>query len=176
MKLIQSLLQERAGKDDLSRLPEDVISAIRSNIRNGAKDLQQMWANALELVHKAYQREGVQRPVPNMAAAWKQYEENILYAVQQLAKYRGMDSDWRMSSTMFHEAKKPVERYRVIIESNGTITEEDYEGMSTTAIVSLMADKFGADPESITTRSGTTVTFSRWGVKDKGTKVKIVAI
>ena len=41
---------------------------------------------------------GAERPIPNMAAAWKQYEQFIQLAVNQLAKYRGIDGDWRSIS------------------------------------------------------------------------------
>lgn len=89
---------------DLSKLPPDVVSDIEKNIRDGAKDLEQNWSNALELVHRAYLVAGVQRPTPDMKDAWEQYESMIQYAVEQLSKHRGMDGDWRMSASMFFEA------------------------------------------------------------------------
>lgn len=92
------------AKDDLSKLPEDVMNEIQKNIRDGAKDLEQQWFNALEVVHKAYSVAGVERPTPDMKEAWEQYEKNIQYGVEQLAKYRGMEGDWRMSSHIFHES------------------------------------------------------------------------
>ena len=101
MKLLKQALL--LTEEDLTELPGEVMSTIQSNIRKGAKDLQQKWANALELVHKAYQVSQVDRPTPNMKAAWKQYEENITYAVQQLAKARTMNGDWRMSASSLHE-------------------------------------------------------------------------
>lgn len=100
MRFLRSVLRE---SDDLSSLPKDIMSDIRRNIRDGAQDLSQKWANALELVHRAYQVEGIERPKPQMKDAWEQYQENIKYAVDQLAQNRGMDGDWRMSSAMFRD-------------------------------------------------------------------------
>ena len=98
---------------DISGLPEATISELRKNITDGAKDTNQQWANALELVHKAYEVAGVQRPTPDMKSAWKQYEENIQYAVEQLSKYRGIEGDWRMSASIFHEAMEKKPKFRI---------------------------------------------------------------
>lgn len=106
-------LSEAEG--NLDKLPEETMNDIQKNIRDGAKDLEQKWANALELVHKAYEVSNVQRPTPLMDEAWKQYEENITYAVEQLAKSRGMESDWRMSAAIFHEAAM-LKRFRIKVE------------------------------------------------------------
>jgi len=85
-------------KDDLSALPEETIKELKKKIKEGAKDTTQMWANALELVHKAYDVLGIQRPDITMEAAWKQYEELIETAVKELAKARGLDGRWRSTS------------------------------------------------------------------------------
>lgn len=90
--------------DDLSLLPDAVIGEIKSNIRSGAKDLEQKWKNALELVHKAYQVTNVRRPTPDQKGAWKQYEDLIKYGVQQLSATRGIDGEWRMSNVLVREA------------------------------------------------------------------------
>lgn len=161
MKLLQQLIQTHESTD-LSRLPKDVITAIKSNIRKGAEDLQQKWANALELVHKAYEVEGVQRPDPTMDAAWKQYEENLQYAVQQLAQNRGMDADWRMSSAMFHEARQVKPRFRVSVDGATYLTEGD----SIDSITNQLAKTF-TDMDVKVVREGNmrTLTFSKWGIK-----------
>ncbi len=91
-------------KTDLSELPEGDLNKVKKNIRKGAQDTDQRWANALELVHTAYEISEIQRPDITMESAWKQYEEMIKYAVQELAKARGMDDDWRM--TTLSETKK----------------------------------------------------------------------
>lgn len=99
MKFLRSLLE----KDDLSKLPHETINEIEKLIRGGAKDKDQDWANALELVHKAYEVAQVQRPTPDMNDAWEQYEELLSYAVKELAKHRGLDGKWRMSSHVFDD-------------------------------------------------------------------------
>lgn len=106
MELLQSLVEKGNIKftDELTdAIPDELMKKIQKNIKDGAKEKR--WANALELVHKAYEVAAVQRPLsPNMKNAWKQYEENIAIAVNQLAIHHGMDGDWRMSSAMFREA------------------------------------------------------------------------
>lgn len=89
--------------DDLSELAPNVISDLEGKIREGCKPDDngnfQPWANALELVHKAYEVLNVQRPKPSMKAGWKQYEELISFAVKELSKTRKSDDDsWRMTA------------------------------------------------------------------------------
>ena len=103
-------------KTDLSELPEGELNKIKSNITKGAKDTEQRWANALELVHTAYETAQVQRPDVTMESAWKQYEEMIHHAVKELAKARGMEDDWRMTSASLHETKE--EEFEFNIEAN----------------------------------------------------------
>lgn len=79
-------------------LPDIVISQIKSNIRKGAKDLKQNWANAIELTNKAYEVASVARSSPHDKHQWKQYEKLIQFAVMQLADARGMHGHWRMTS------------------------------------------------------------------------------
>lgn len=163
MKLLKDLANVKEGSD-LSRLPPDVISAIKSNIRKGAGDFEQKWANALELVHKAYEVEGAARPTPDMDAAWKQYEENLQYAVQQLANARGMDDDWRMSSSIFHEALQPKHHYRVTVDDDSYIVEGD-------DVVSIITQLSEAVPDHETNYvvedDHYVVSFSKWGIKHR---------
>lgn len=91
--LLNSLLE-----GDYSALPNTVIAELQKLIRKGAADLEQQWANALELVHKAYQVANVRRPIPEEKAAWQQYEDLIAYAVKQLYNTRGIDGKWRLTS------------------------------------------------------------------------------
>lgn len=103
-----------ANSSDLSELQPKIIDDLEKNIRVGAKDLTKKWLNALELVHYAYDTgyegttldpEGkkqkvqhpIQRPTPQMKGGWEQYETLIKYAVEQLAKNRGIKGDWRSS-------------------------------------------------------------------------------
>lgn len=105
MKFLASLLANRLMEDnaDITTLPQQVIGEIKKNIRKGANDLEQEWANALELVHKAYQVANVRRPSPDQKGAWRQYEELIQFAVRELYKTRGINGKWRMTSTVVRE-------------------------------------------------------------------------
>lgn len=130
MKLLRSLLET----DDLSKLPQDTISELEKLIREGAKDKEQKWANALELVHKAYEVAQIQRPTPDMKDAWQQYEDLLKFAVKELTKHRGIDGDWRMSAHIFHEAAPAVEPTKYEITSTlddlpvvGTVTADNID-------------------------------------------------
>ena len=175
MKLLTDLLSIAEGKD-LTELPHDVVSEIQKNIRDGAKDVDQTWANALHLVQKAYEVAGTQRPDPGMAAAWKQYEENIQYAVQQLAKYRGMDSDWRMSAAIFHEAMAKQLTFRV--SSEGKKSKETYQvqAKSLDDIVNSINDRNTDMYDIEVKKSGdglsAVLLFSKFGIK-KNYRLKI---
>jgi len=88
---------------DLTSLPPHKITELESKIRTGAKDLDQKWKNALELVQKAYGVLNIERPTPNLTAAWSQYEGMIVFAVKELSKARGFDADWRHTSVEYPE-------------------------------------------------------------------------
>ena len=120
MKLLKEFMTTPLTEaSDESALPEDVMKDLRSNIGKGAKDTTQKWANALELVHKAYEVSNVERPNPDLKAAWKQYEELIQYAVKQLSNSRGMDADWRMSAAVFHEAEAKFHKFKMTLDLPG---------------------------------------------------------
>jgi hypothetical protein len=115
MKLLASLLDIiTEASTDITLLPDQLVGEIRKLIRKGAQDQAQDWANALELVHKAYQVANVRRPAPDQKGAWKQYEELIQFAVKELTKARGLDGKWRMTSSVIREqyeknAKDPLD-------------------------------------------------------------------
>lgn len=81
-------------------LPDGTIAEIKNNIRKGAKDQAQDWSSAIELCQKAYQVTGIERPSMTSRGAWKQYEDLVRYAVQQLKKYRGLDGKWRLTKVV----------------------------------------------------------------------------
>lgn len=169
MSLLKDLVLKEQSSD-LSRLPVDDMRAIQSNIRKGAEDLDQNWANALELVHKAYSIEGIERPRPDMKSAWEQYEENLSYAVQQLAKNRGMDADWRMSSSIFHEAKQQAnatKQYKVTVITPEETSEYVTEASNVTDVVNRLEYSKQYDVITETTDNGTKVNFARFGVHKK---------
>lgn len=124
--LIEYLIAE---SDDLSLLPDSVIGEIKKNIRTGAKDLEQKWKNALELVHKAYHVANIRRPTPDQKGAWKQYEELIKFGVRQLSACRGLDGEWRMSNVMIREQanvdrSQEISKRRFFVEVPGESAKE----------------------------------------------------
>lgn len=84
--------KEEVVSDDL---PPEVIESLKKEITSLAKDTQQQWTNALQLVQQAYEHCDVERPTPAMRDAWRQYEEFITQAVHALNKYQP-NGDWRM--------------------------------------------------------------------------------
>ena len=173
MDLLKNLIVTRINEeDDPEMLPPDIMSEVQKNIRDGAKDIQQKWSNALELVHKAYEVAGVERPTPDLRKSWKQYEENLTYAVQQLAKYRGMDGDWRMSSAIFYEALEPKKKmFRV-----NYFGEEGGEGRTVEAnnideVINKLSKDQDHEYDVKVSKSGDNeahLSFSRWGIKRNG--------
>lgn len=173
MSLISSLLKSRINEsDDLDALPPDVMTEIQKNIRTGAKDVEQNWANALELVHKAYEVSGIERPTPDLKNAWKQYEENLTYAVQQLAKYRGMDGNWRTTSMIFTEAALEPKQKTFRVTYSGP---DAGEGSTVVAdsidevIRELTETPDGFEAKIHKTPQEAHITFSKWGIKKGGT-------
>jgi len=180
MSLLADLYKNRIDireDNSLDELPEDVMSEIQKNIRKGAKDVDQDWSNALHLVQKAYEVAGVQRPTPDMQSAWKQYETNIQYAVQQLSKARGMDGDWRMSAAIFHEAMIKTHKFRVTEMGSSDSKTHVVEATSINEIIDAIKENsdldvkvdHSKDPEN---PNSVTISFSKWNVR-KNYRIKI---
>jgi len=178
MKIIHDLIQLSERSEDQTGLSEDIISELKKNIVKGAKDNEQSWANALELVHRAYKVSGVQRPSPDMVSAWKQYEILIQYAVEQLAKYRGLDGDWRMSSHIFHEAMEKQFNFKVhAIGGNfgeGYVVKVKHINNIVDKIKAKNTDLYDIDVKHISPQK-INLLFSKWGIK-KNYKLKIEQI
>jgi hypothetical protein len=169
ISFLQDLYMISEG-DERDALPEDVMQEIQKNIRNGAKDVDQLWANALELVHKAYEVAGIQRPTPDMKSAWKQYEENLQYAVVQLSKFRGMEGNWRMSSAVFHEALQKMIRFNVTITSPQYSTSYVTEARSLAEVIEYIKkqDQEGFEIEvNKKDDGGAYLRFFRYGIRIK---------
>ncbi len=105
------LIQESAESKTLERLttlPEVVISELKKLIRSGARDLQQQWADSLELINTAYHVSKIRRPSPSQKGAWRQYEELIKYGVGQMFAARGNKGSWRKSDVVYSESTVPT--------------------------------------------------------------------
>lgn len=167
-------------KQELDKLPEDVVKEINKNIKKGARDIEQKWSNALELVHKAYEVSGIQRPTPELRTAWKQYEEAIAFAVKELAVSRGLDSDWRMSSAVFHEgyefepSKKKT--FHVVIDGNVGGKGMAVEAGNLDEVIDMIKGQNDYDVKIKKINSKKAILeFSKWGIRKK-THVKIAQI
>lgn len=99
MKFSEYLLMISEKQEIEDAIPFEKNVEIRKLIKKGAMSPEYHWVNALDLVHRAYEIANVERPTPSMRNAWKQYEENLLYAVQMLqrASEKGIrDFSWKM--------------------------------------------------------------------------------
>lgn len=177
MKLLQNFLKLEEATD-LTVIPPDAMTALEKNIRDGAADASQEWSNALHLVHEAFRVAQIERPTPSMRGAWKQYEELLLYAVEQLSKARGMESDWRMSSSMFHEAMQSQKKFRVSFTSDKsgesyTVKTKDIEDVID-SVKTKNTELYDVDVKNQDGNTAT-LTFSKWGIK-KNYLVKIEKI
>lgn len=182
MTFLRDLCVLSEATDPLDTIPEDALAEVQKNIKDGAKDLDQDWANALDLVHKAYDVSGVQRPTPDLRNAWKQYESVLMYAVEMLAKYRGMEADWRMSSAIFHEALERKFKYRVVELGGDHGKSHDVEASSMDDIIDkiISRTKGTHDVKRKKSRGNenpntVTLTFSKWGIR-KNYQIKISQI
>lgn len=89
---------------ELTTMEQQVVIA---RMKKLAKDPACTFANALDLVHRSYQKQEwerqhtigeLARPSYTNKKAWKQYEEFIELAVRLLSKYRGVNGDWRTNA------------------------------------------------------------------------------
>jgi hypothetical protein len=159
------------GKDDLSIVPEDAIKDIKKNIRDGAADLEQDWANAMELTHKAYSVAGVERPTPSERSAWTQYEEMLQLAVNELADARKLSKNdrWRMSSKEFKESMEPRIKVRIVELGDSKGKGWTTEAKNLEEIIEMVrkqAGERGYDMDVSDADDGKKVcTFSEYGIK-----------
>jgi hypothetical protein len=141
MSFIDHLLAEG---DDPTLLPDILVAELKKNIRAGAKDLEQKWKNALELVNKAFHVSNVQLPTPSKKGAWKQYEELLRFGVQQLAASRGINGNWRTSKLLVKEAQQQdqthIGKRRFFVEIPGERAQE-VEGANMDEIIDAIANK-----------------------------------
>jgi len=106
MQFIQSILAEKKDdwkNRDASSIPEDTYKEISKNVKKGAEDQEMEWANAMELVNRAYDVSGVERPAPSDKGGWEQYEALLQVAVTSLFDTRGTADSSRFTSKVFRE-------------------------------------------------------------------------
>lgn len=122
----KDFLLSEAKNDDITTIPDKVVGEIKKLIRTGANDLEQDWANALELTNTAYHVARVRLPRPDQKGGWKQYLDMISYSVKQLANTRGIDGKWRVAGSMVREAieqdfgaEAPIGKHRIFVSIPG---------------------------------------------------------
>lgn len=135
--------------DNLTELPDSIISEIKKLIKFGAKDLTQQWENALELCNTAYKVSNIKLPVPVNHKSWKQYTELLKFAVHELADARGMDGDWRQTDKIYKENYKidspmlleKIGGKRYFVKIPGQMSVE-VEGDNMTEVLRELINKF----------------------------------
>lgn len=140
------------AKDDFTSLPDSVVKEIQGNIRKGAKDLDQKWKNALELVNTAYHVASVKRPGRSQQGAWEQYESLISFAVRQLSATRGLNGGWRTTDLMIREAapsKYPKRRFFVDIPGERA---QEVDGETLDEVIDAISNRITRSREVIGTR------------------------
>lgn len=173
MNLLQNLYTQSLAekKEDLSIVPEDAIKDIKKNIKDGAADLEQDWANAMELTHKAYSVAGVERPTPSERGAWQQYEEMLQLAVNELADARKLSKDksWRMSSTVFKEAMEPRIKVRVVELGGSSGRGHTVEAKNMEEVIEMIRKQAGGKGYEMEVKDhddgSRTCCFSQHGIK-----------
>jgi len=171
MNLLHNLFIISEAKEDMSVVPEDAFKDIKKNIKDGAADLEQDWANALELVQKAYSVAGVERPTPCMRGAWKQYEEMITLAVNELADVNKLtgNKSWRMSSTVFKEAMEPRAKFRVYEVGNQFGKGHTVEARNLEEVIEMVRKQAGENGFDMDVRDDgegcCTCIFSQYGIQ-----------
>jgi hypothetical protein len=98
MKLRDILTEELNDIDDI--IDFETYEYIKKLISKGAQSPDYQWANALDLIHRAFKVTNT--PIPDVHSdAWKQYEQLITFAVDQLKKAtaKGIrDDSWLMTT------------------------------------------------------------------------------
>ena len=106
---IQSLLEKKQEKPEKKKIvfietdpqeafPADTMSALQKQINKNAKDLEQNWRSAIEVVDAAFAELDVPKPMAYLKARWQQYNELIVVSVRALRDSRGMKANWTQTA------------------------------------------------------------------------------
>lgn len=82
--------------DPETPFPNDTVSALKREINKGAKDLEKVWKDAIELTDHSFITLKVPKPRPGQKSRWVQYNGLLSNAVEELYDARGLDSEWRI--------------------------------------------------------------------------------
>lgn len=83
--------------DGRSAYPANTINAIESQITTLAKDLDQDWKSAVELIDKSFEELDIPKPQPYQKERWGQFNDLIAHAIKQLYQSRGLKASWTQS-------------------------------------------------------------------------------
>jgi len=76
-------------------LPELIYKKIKRKVRDGAKDYDQEWKNAMDLVDWSFEELNINKPLAS-DPRWSQYLDLIREAVKELHKARGDNFRWKL--------------------------------------------------------------------------------
>ena len=82
--------------DPEAPFPNDTVSALKREINTGAKDLEKVWKDAIELTDHSFITLRVPKPVPSQEGRWQQYNDLLGIAVKDLYDARGLQGEWRI--------------------------------------------------------------------------------
>jgi len=80
--------------DGVSPFPENTVSALKKEISNLARDLEQEWDSVQTLLTAAYENLDVPQPQAYQKDRWYQHIDLINHATEQLYKSRGLKASW----------------------------------------------------------------------------------
>lgn len=96
-KLNEAEKNEIQFKDTEPRkpLPDLIYNKIKRKVRDGAKDYDQEWNNAMDLVDWSLEELNINKPLAS-DPRWSQYLDLIKEAVKELHKARGDKFRWKL--------------------------------------------------------------------------------
>ena len=106
MKKLRDILSENKKEDEHRAVfketdpeapfPNDTVSALKREINTGAKDLETVWKDAIELTDQCFIKLNVPKPRPSQEKRWEQYNDLLGTAVKDLYDSRGLEGTWRI--------------------------------------------------------------------------------
>ena len=82
--------------DPAQPFPNDTVAALKREINTGAKDLETVWKDAIELTDHSFIKLRVPKPTPGQTNRWQQYNDLLGVAVKDLYDSRGLQGEWRI--------------------------------------------------------------------------------
>ncbi len=80
-----------------SPFPKDTMASLKREINTGAKNLEKIWKDAIELTDYSFITLKVPKPTQSNEKRWEQYNSLLSIAVKELNDARGFEDSWRIS-------------------------------------------------------------------------------